>query len=322
VRPGIYVSTILSVTEVKPAPFLRWAGGKRKLVPTIVPSFPKSFNPEKNRFYEPFVGGGAVMFALGDPLGGLYVPGKRLVINDVNPDLICAYTVIRDDVESLIAQLRRMSKKTAIGDFEKVKKSRPTSDVLRAARFIYLNKTCFNGLWRVNSRGEFNVPYGHIAKPLICDEELLRSCSKRLTGAQIRLSSYVSAVNDAKEGDVVYLDPPYLPLSPSSSFSKYAKDDFLQLDHYAMAGVIRGLSERGVYVMLSNSDAPLTRQIFGGLLELRGLDVTRSISAGAAGRVKVGEVLGVNYKPAGPVANLPLLVSPVVSNTATGLILP
>jgi DNA adenine methylase len=128
-------------------------------------------------------------------------------------------------------------------------------------------------------------------------------------------------VNDAKAGDLVYLDPPYLPLSPSASFSKYAKDDFGKLDHYALAGVIRGLSERGVYVMMSNSDAPLTRQIFGGLLELRGLDVTRSISAGSASRIKVGEVLGINYPPAsGPLAQLPKLVTLKETTGLTGVV--
>ena len=305
----------------KPRPFLRWAGGKRRLTATIVPSFPTGFDPVKNRFYEPFVGGGAVMLSLGDPSEGLYVPGNKLVINDVNPDLIATYTIIRDDVEGLIKELSKLGKNTSQPAFEKVKKSLPTTDLARAVRFIYLNKTCFNGLWRVNSSGGFNVPYGHVRNPVVCDAELLRICSLRLQGSQIRLGSYVAAVNDAKAGDLVYLDPPYLPLSPSASFSKYAKDDFGKLDHYALAGVIRGLSERGVYVMMSNSDAPLTRQIFGGLLELRGLDVTRSISAGSASRIKVGEVLGINYPPAsGPLTQLPKLAVLKATAGLTGVV--
>ncbi len=309
------------MSTVKPAPFLRWAGGKRRLLTTITPSLPAAFDPTKNRFFEPFVGGGAVMFELGDPTGRLYVPGNRLVINDANPDLIAAYTVIRDDVDSLIRRLRAMAKKTSKNDFEIVKSSTPRTELDRATRFIYLNKTCFNGLWRVNSSGAFNVPYGKVTNPVVCDEPLLRACSARLQQSQIRLGSYVAAVNDAKPGDVVYLDPPYIPLSPSASFSKYAKDDFGKLDHYALAGVIRGLSERGVYVMMSNSDAPLTRQVFGGLLELRGIEVTRSISAGSAARTKVGEVIGINYTPpAGPVSNLPQLVALTTSATATGAI--
>lgn len=311
------------MTAHKPAPFVRWAGGKRRLAQIIVPSLPVTFDPAKNRFFEPFVGGGAIMFELGDPAGTPYVPGSKLVINDVNPDLIAAYRVIRDDVESLVSRLTRMGRKTTKSDFEAVKTSRPSTGLGRAARFIYLNKTCFNGLWRVNSAGDFNVPYGHIARPVVCDAQLLRACSARLQGAQIRLGSYIAAVNDARTGDIVYFDPPYLPLSPSASFSKYAKDDFGKLDHYALAGVIRGLSERGVYVMLSNSDAPLTRQIFGGLLELRGLDVTRSISAGSASRTKVGEVLGINYPPpVGPLASLPQIVQMVTSARTTGVVVP
>jgi DNA adenine methylase len=293
------------------------------LIPIIVPSLPPAFDPTKNRFYEPFVGGGAVMFELGDRSGSLYVPGSKLVINDVNPDLIATYTILRDDVESLISRLAKMTSKTSKDDFAVMKRKRPKTDLDRAVRFIYLNKTCFNGLWRVNSSGEFNVPYGKITKPVICDDDLLRASSTRLQGAQIRLGSYVSAVNDARAGDVIYLDPPYLPLSPSASFSKYAKDDFGKLDHYALAGVIRGLSERGVYVMMSNSDTPLTRQIFGGLLELRSLDVTRSISAASASRTKVGEVLGINYLSAsGLFTSLPQVASLVPSARSTGVVVP
>jgi len=305
------------------APFLRWAGGKRRILSLITPSLPEVFDPVNNRFFEPFVGGGAVMFELGNQDAAVYVPGTRLVINDVNPDLIVTYEVVRDDVEGLIKRLSRMANKTSKDDFEVVKKRKPRNDLDRAARFIYLNKTCFNGLWRVNSNGEFNVPYGKITNPVVCDAKLLRSCSTRLKGAQIRLGSYSAAINDARKGDVVYLDPPYLPISPSSSFSKYAKDDFGKLDHYALAGVIRGLSERGVFVMMSNSDSPLTRQIFGGLLELRGLSVTRSISAGSASRMKVGEVIGINYPPpTGPLAQLPQLVLLDPSTGSTGVVVP
>jgi DNA adenine methylase len=309
------------MTAIKSAPFLRWAGGKRGLLPTIIPSLPPAFDPKKNRFFEPFVGGGAVMFELGDPASSLCVTGKQLVINDINPDLIATYTVLRDDVESLISRLAKMASKTSKDDFEVVKRKRPKIDLERATRCVYLNKTCFNGLWRVNSNGDFNVPYGKIARPVICDAALLRACSVRLQGACIRLGSYIAAVNDARPGDVVYLDPPYLPISPSASFSKYAKDDFGNLDHYALAGVIRGLSERGVYVMMSNSDTLLTRQIFGGLLELRSLDVTRSISAGSASRTKVGEVIGINYPPAsGPLAQRPLVAALTDSAGSAGVV--
>lgn len=279
-----------------PAPFLRWAGGKRKLVPTFQELIPAAFNPQKGRLFEPFVGGGALMLALGDSDNPLHIPGKRLVINDANPELTTTYRAIRDDVEALIALLGKLAADTSKAAFERQKKLAPSDDVTRAARFIFLNRTCFNGLWRVNSSGAFNVPYGNLANPFIFDPDALRAVSRRLTGAQIREGSYIQAVNDAKAGDLVYLDPPYLPLNPSSSFSKYAKDDFGQTDQYALAGAIRALTDRGVFVVFSNSDTPLTRHIFGPELDLWQISVARSISASAASRSKVHEVVGVNFQ--------------------------
>ena len=281
-----------------PLPFLRWAGGKRKLLPTIIPLLPACFEPSTNRFFEPFVGGGALMLALGDPDGDVFVPGRKLVINDANPELIATYLAIRDDVEALIRAIGKLAKDTSRTQYDKVKKSNPSSNVARGARFIFLNRTCFNGLWRVNGKGEFNVPYAKLVDPFISDAAHLRAVSARLAGAQIRLGSYVTAVNDAKAGDVVYFDPPYLPLTPSASFSKYAKDDFGQTEQYALSGVIRSLTDRGVFVVCSNSDTPLTRQIFGPELDLWQISVTRSISAAAASRTRVNEVLGVNFHPA------------------------
>ena len=175
------------MSSVIPAPFLRWAGGKRRLLQTIIPSLPTGFDPTKNKIYEPFVGGGAVMFGLGDKGSSLYVPGKRLVINDVNPDLMATYKTIRDDVEGLIVELTKMAQSVSQTSFEKVKKSSPSTELEQAARFIYLNKTCFNGLWRVNSKGEFNVPYGHVKNPVVCNSDLLRACSAH---AQRMLRAY------------------------------------------------------------------------------------------------------------------------------------
>jgi DNA adenine methylase len=296
-------------TGVPPAPFLRWAGGKRRLLATILPTFP-DFDPKKNRFYEPFVGGGAVMLALGDPDHPTHVPGRRLVINDINPDLVATYTVIRDRVDELVEALRILGKDTSKDAFEKVKRSRPAGDVDVASRFIYLNKTCFNGLWRVNGRGEFNVPWGKLKNPQVLDEPLLRACAARLSGAAIRCGTAVSAVSDAKAGDLVYLDPPYIPLSASSSFSKYAKDDFGLLDQYQLAGLIQGLTDRGVRVVLSNSDTPMTRQVYGPVLNLWQLSVHRSISAASASRGRVEEVLGFNYTPVRNTAGLVHIAAP------------
>lgn len=289
---------------VTPAPYLRWAGGKRILAPTISSVISRDLDGSRNHFYEPFVGGGAVFFSLAPRLNG-----SQIVINDANPDLIASYRTIQEDLESLVKRLKTLSRDVSPEAFARIRAAKPKSDLERAARFIFLNKTCFNGLWRVNSKGQFNVPYGQIKSPLILNEPLLRANSEYLSKAKIRLGSYITAVADAQKDDYVYLDPPYIPLNPTSSFSKYAKDDFTEVDQYALAGAIRGLTARGVKVIFSNSDTPLTRKIYGEYLDLYAISVTRSISAQAASRNKVQEVIGVNFDIAkdSALAGLPLL---------------
>ena len=154
-----------------PIPFVKWAGGKRKLAPLLIETFPLEFDPEKNRYFEPFIGGGALMFALGQPGSKLIVPGKSLFINDMNPELTNTYEVIRDNVSALIKELEVLSKKINEKTFYDIRSAVPRGKVARAARFIYLNKTCFNGLWRVNSKGEFNVPFGKSKNPSLFIEE-------------------------------------------------------------------------------------------------------------------------------------------------------
>jgi len=283
------------ITDKPPAPFLRWAGGKRKLVPIITSMFPRDFDGQINKFHEPFVGGGSLMLSLGDKSSKHYVPGKNLFINDSNPDLIDTYTAVRDNVDALIKELQKLSHDLTKSAFEEVRAQRHVNPVKRAARFIYLNKTCFNGLWRVNSRGEFNVPWGQIKNPVICDDKNLRAISKRLNQSTITHSTFSSVLNSVSPLDVVYFDPPYIPLTASSSFSGYAKEGFGILDQYALAGSIKGLTTRGAWVLLSNSDTPETREIFSDLY-LYQLEVTRSISANASSRMKVKEILASNAR--------------------------
>lgn len=280
---------------IPPQPFLRWAGGKRKLVESLIRSFPSSFANSKNDFYEPFVGGGALMLALGNKNLPVFVSGKRLLINDSNPDLVTTYITIRDEVEPLVKKLEILARDVSKKAFLRIRADQPRDDVSRAARFIYLNKTCFNGLWRVNSKGEFNVPWGKLKNPRILDSENLWAVHARLQGARISKGPYQSALESSRKGDLVYLDPPYIPLSASSSFSKYAKEDFGILDQYALAGVIDGLTARGVSVILSNSDTPLTRKIFGDSLALHQIAVQRTISAKASSRKPVNEIIGTNF---------------------------
>ena len=219
-----------------------------------------------------------------------------MVVNDVNLDLVATYIVMRDCIEDLISGLNELVARNTAEDYYEIRAQDPTTDIERAIRLIYLNRTGFNGLYRVNGKGKFNVPWGKLKSPTICNESLLRANSKWLQNVDIRSGSYSSACEDAEAGDFVYFDPPYIPLSQTSSFSKYSKDDFQILDQFALAGVVEGLVERGVNVMLSNSFTPETVNIFGKILDLRILDVTRSISAKVSSRGRVQEVIGLSYK--------------------------
>ena len=219
-----------------------------------------------------------------------------MFINDSNPDLIDTYLAIRDNTEELIRELKKLSHDLSQNAFEQIRSERHFLPVKRAARFIYLNKTCFNGIWRVNSNGDFNVPWGKLKNPLICDDDNLRSISERLKKSTITHTTFSSAINAVREQDVVYFDPPYIPLSSSASFSSYAKEGFGLMDHFALAGSINGLTSRGAWVILSNSDTPETREIFGDSMFLYHLDVTRSVSAKSESRIKVKEIIASNYK--------------------------
>lgn len=272
---------------LSPRPFLRWAGGKRQLLPTLLAAMPARVG----RFYEPFLGGGALYFSVG-------IPGGRCVVSDVNPELLAAYRAIQSDPEALIAQLGSLAESLDLAEFLRIRATEPAtlSELERAGRMIYLNRTCFNGLYRVNSSGRFNVPWGKLANPEVCNSELLRSNSARLAGTEIRELGFAEAVADAQAGDFVYLDPPYIPLSPTASFSRYATGDFRRPEQEALAATIAELMGRGVRVMLSNSDTALTRAIYDiAGLELYSISVARSIAAKGSSRSRVGEVLGLSY---------------------------
>ncbi len=288
---------MVSEHKKSPLPFLKWAGGKRKLAPIIIGAFPKNFDPAINRFYEPFVGGGALTFALGNKESELFVPGKNIHISDMNPDLINTYKVIRDDLDALIAELRKFEKLNDSDSFYKIRAANYEGNAKQAARFIYLNKTCFNGLWRVNSSGAFNVPFGRYKNPNILDRDNLILCHERLQGAKISLGSFDEISLKSAKGDVVYFDPPYIPLTKTAAFSQYAKEDFGLLDQEHLSKTIRELGKKGVKVILSNSDTRLTRDIFSGTLVLRQISVARTISANASTRKAVHEIIGTNYNP-------------------------
>ena len=276
-------------------PFLRWAGGKRKLAPIISSAIPASFFSSDKNYIEPFVGGGAIMLHLGDVESQLFLPGKRLYINDLNPDLVITYQTIRDDVESLIEKLDELSRDLSKENYLRIRAEVPEINIERAARFIYLNKTSFNGLWRVNSRGLYNVPWGQLKNPTIFNPMNLRAVAGRLTDSRITHQDYRTALSEAKKGDLVYLDPPYIPISVSANFSKYAKEDFNLDDQKELAATINELSEKGVRVILSNSDTELSREIFAPVLNLKQISVSRLIAAKSGSRGHVMEILGTNF---------------------------
>lgn len=300
-------------------PFLKWAGGKRKITSLLQEAFPEEFFSAQGRFFEPFVGGGALALSLGNREGSKHVSGTRISINDMNPDLVTTYEAIRDDLPALINKLDEIKKefeqlprpdqepannsvseevsiKNRADYFYQVRATEPDNKIDTAARLIFLNKTCFNGLWRVNSKGKFNVPYGHHKNPSLYDKANLEECNRRIQGASITHSEFYEAVSTAKSGDLVYFDPPYIPLNITSSFSQYSKNDFGINEQEALAKTIEELTAKGVYVILSNSDTPLTREIFGGTLKLRRILMSRFISASAEKRNAVYEVIGTNFE--------------------------
>lgn len=284
---------------IKPQPMLRWAGGKRQHLETLLAAFPKDFNLANNNYFEPFLGGGALFFSLAnfskpaDPKA-LRGKSKPFVLSDTNVELINFYRVVRDEPHKLIKTLTKLASKKSEQDFYRVRSSKPRSKVAVAARLLYLNRLCFNGLYRVNSEGEFNVPFGRLKNPVICNSELILACSSWLKDTELNAESFEIATKRAKRGDLVYFDPPYIPLSTTASFLSYAKERFNESDQRVLAQTIKDLTKRGVSVILSNSDTPLSREIFGSL-NLFSISANRSISAATTSRGRVQELVGVNF---------------------------
>ena len=267
----------LAVPAERPRPFLKWAGGKTQLLPQILARFPNVFR----RYHEPFLGGGAVFFALGP---------TRATLSDVNGDLIDTYTAIRDEPEAVIEALEQHH--ATEEEFYRVRAQSPAklSVAGAAARTIYLNRTCFNGLYRVNRRGEFNVPFGRYDNPTICNAENIRLASLALRGAELRCESVFALSARVQRGDLVYLDPPYDPVSSTACFTAYAKNGFGPDEQAQLAQVFAELAGRGVSVMLSNSDTPLIRELYRDF-KIERVYARRAINSRADRRGHVSEVI-------------------------------
>jgi DNA adenine methylase len=261
---------------------VKWVGGKTKLLPELMARMPKTFG----RYFEPFIGGAAMFFKLAP---------ERAVIADVNPDLIALYTTLARDPNAVIKKLvqHRANHDEAhyYATREKWNQNHMQwSNAERAATFIYLNKTCFNGLWRVNRSGDFNVPIGRYTDPPICVPDALRAASIVLARAEIRHADYQAAIEDAKAGDFIYFDPPYDPINSTSSFTSYTAGDFGPNDQKMLAATAKQLIDRGCKVMLSNNDTPFVRSLYKGL-KLEKVKCSRAINSNAAKRGEVDELI-------------------------------
>lgn len=266
-------------------PFLKWAGGKQRLLSQYEPYFPP--RETINRYYEPFIGSAAVYF---------HWQPQPAVLADRNEKLIEVYRQVQQNVEAVITWLRPYPNDADF--YYDIRAQNPVdlTPPARAARLIYLNKTCYNGLYRENSKGEFNVPFGRYVNPTICDEARLRAASTALQGVALRVGDFDEVLTTAVAGDFIYLDPPYAPLSATSSFTSYNKHGFNEADQRRLAHTIHALSKRDCMVMLSNSSAPIIYELYKEyrLIPIR---ARRNINSKANKRGAIKELLVLNYEP-------------------------
>ena len=269
-------------------PVVKWVGGKRQLLDEITPLLPKRITS----YCEPFLGGGAVLFS---------IQPTRAIVNDLNQDLITVYEVIRDDVESLLESLKKHENTAeyfyAIRDMDRDKEVyQAMSKVERASRLIYLNKTCYNGLFRVNSSGEFNSPFGHYKNPNIVNEPILRAVSKYFGASNITFyrEDFAETLKRVRKGGFVYLDPPYDPVSDTASFTGYNKGGFDRNEQIRLKQCCDELTRRGVKFMLSNSATEFIKELYGEY-EITIVKAKRAINSDASKRGAIEEVLIRNY---------------------------
>jgi DNA adenine methylase len=267
-----------------PEPFVKWAGGKSQLIDQYSGFFPPKFN----KYLEPFVGGGAVFF---------HLKPKKAILSDSSGDLMDCYTIIKKNVNKLIDILKRYQAKHSKNFFYKIRddyNDQILNNIERVAAFIYLNKTGFNGLYRVNRKGEFNVPFGDYKNPTIFDENNLFAVSKLLKNTELYTISFERVLEYARSGDFVYLDPPYYPLNKTSKFTSYTKDAFLEEEQKKLAEVFRQLNKRGAKVMLSNSDTKFIKKLYKGFRR-ETVKANRFISCKGDKRGAITELVILNY---------------------------
>ena len=266
-------------------PIVKWAGGKGKLLDALTSRMPARFGS----YFEPFLGGGAMFFRLAP---------ERAVLGDCNEDLMNLYRCVAWKVEAVIERLEAHRQEHDKDHYYAVRErwnggAREQTAVERAAAFLYLNKTCYNGLFRVNQKGHFNVPMGRYDEPRICDPTQLRAASRVLRRAELHTGHFSDQVTDAGAGDLVYFDPPYDPISPTASFTSYTASSFGPDAQRELAALVRSLTRRGVHVMVSNSDTPFIRQLYRGL-DIEQVPAPRAINSRADARGTVNELIITN----------------------------
>ena len=271
-------------------PVLKWVGGKRQLLPQIKKYIPKTINT----YYEPFIGGGAVFFE---------IQPKKAVVNDMNDELINVYNVIKNNFEDLVKSLSDKEKYSNTSEcFYNIRaidrdytEYNRLSNIQKAARILYLNKTCYNGLYRVNSAGEFNSPFGNYKNPSIVNESVLGAVSQYLNEANVKFlnGDFEYAVKTAKKGDFVYFDPPYAPISRTSNFTGYNEIGFGEREQIRLKELCDKLTKKGVEILVSNSDCEFIRDLYKEY-EIIEIKAKRSINCNANGRGEISEVLITN----------------------------
>ncbi len=270
-------------------PFTKWVGGKRQLLNEIENLLPPSFDT----YYEPFVGGGALLF---------HLQPKNAVINDMNTDLILSYKAIKNDLDNLVNELEYHKNQNSkeyyldLRSYDRDERIYSLSNTQKAARIMYMLRVCFNGMYRVNSKNQFNVPYGKYKNPKIVDERLLKNISEYLNDSNILIlnEDFEDVVKNCKSGDFVYFDPPYIPINETSSFTSYTNEGFSYDDQIRLRNVFSELSRKGVYCMLSNSYSPLTLELYKEF-NIHEVKAKRNINSVASKRGEISEVIITNY---------------------------
>jgi len=262
-------------------PFLKWAGGKQQLLSKLIQKCPPSFNA----YYEPFLGSGALFFALAP---------TRAVLSDANEELVVTFQAVRDQVHDVIRHLSQHGNDK--DHYLAVRRQNPStmSAPGRAARLVFLNRTCYNGLYRVNQSGQFNTPFGRYKRPNICNRVALLEASACLRGAEIATLDFRAALERPSSGDFVYLDPPYVPVGRYSDFKRYHKEFFTLDEHRALAVAFTELHQRGCHVMLSNSHCEFTLELFDRW-NIEVVYARRLINKNSDGRSPIKEILVTNY---------------------------